>query len=315
MIPWKDENPWTIKSIYDLQYFNCPSCVFKDKSKQEFINHAYEIHPEVIDDLRNIKDGSIDDIYCPWNTGDIKIETPFPVKCEIKNEISNYEANDDTFEEFYVEQNIESDIDDLSNNTENKHSNDNEKTISEKRKKENIRLILNKAHQQYVCEKCGKTFDQTVNPKFNLSRHIKRGCYEEKQNNYDCDICSKKFKTLKILDEHVSEVHYVQNGNKNFKCLSCCKVFSQASIVKRHIKKVHEGIKDYKCDICNKVFGYNKDLKRHKESVHEGKDLSVKCGLCNKIYSSRESLLQHLRIDHEGKRSVCEICGKSFRDD
>ena len=308
MIRGKDENPWTIKSIYDLQYFNCPSCVFKDNSKQEFINHAFTIHPEIVEYLRNIKDGSLNDIYFPWNIGNMKIETPFPVKCEIEYEILNDETNDDILEEFYVEQNIESDINDSSNDSENEHSNDNEK-----RKKDN-RLILNEA-QQHVCEKCGKNFDQTVNPKFNLSRHIKRECCEEKQINYDCDICSKKFKTLEILNEHVSELHFVQNGNKNFKCLSCSKVFSQASIVKRHIKKVHEGIKDYKCDICNKVFGYNKDLKRHKESVHEGKDLSVKCGLCNKIYSSREGLLQHLRIDHEGKRSVCEICGKSFRDD
>ena len=42
------QNPWHIQSIYDLQYFNCPSCEFKNNSKQEFINHAYEIHPIAI---------------------------------------------------------------------------------------------------------------------------------------------------------------------------------------------------------------------------------------------------------------------------
>ena len=50
------ENPWNIQTIYELQYFNCPSCIFKNHSKQEFINHAYDIHPESIEDLKSIDD-------------------------------------------------------------------------------------------------------------------------------------------------------------------------------------------------------------------------------------------------------------------
>ena len=55
----KVENPWHIQSIYELQYFICPSCPFRHSSKQDFINHTYESHPEVIVDLENIKDGSL----------------------------------------------------------------------------------------------------------------------------------------------------------------------------------------------------------------------------------------------------------------
>ena len=68
------DNPWNIKSIYELQYFNCPSCFFKDISKQEIINHAYEVHPESIDYLYNINDNSLSDIVCPWNLDEIKSE-------------------------------------------------------------------------------------------------------------------------------------------------------------------------------------------------------------------------------------------------
>ena len=63
----KKENPWDIKSIYEFQYFNCPSCVYKHNSKQEFICHAYEFHPEAIDYLNNIQDDSMNDIEYPWN--------------------------------------------------------------------------------------------------------------------------------------------------------------------------------------------------------------------------------------------------------
>ena len=60
-----DNNPWNIQSIYDLQYFNCPSCIYKINSKQEFVSHAYDFHPESEEYLRNIKDGSINDVDLP----------------------------------------------------------------------------------------------------------------------------------------------------------------------------------------------------------------------------------------------------------
>ena len=80
------ENPWNIHSIYELQYFNCPSCVFRDRTKQEIINHAYEFHPESIEFLMNIDDKSLIDVILPWNQ---KV-------CGIKTE-----------EEFYVDEPID----------------------------------------------------------------------------------------------------------------------------------------------------------------------------------------------------------------
>ena len=60
-----NDNPWHIQSIYDFQYFICPCCIFKNHSKQEFINHAYETHPDSIVHLLNIKDNSLSDIIFP----------------------------------------------------------------------------------------------------------------------------------------------------------------------------------------------------------------------------------------------------------
>ena len=60
------ENPWKIESMYELQFFNCPSCIFKDHSKQEILNHAFENHLESIECLKNIKDESLKDVVLPW---------------------------------------------------------------------------------------------------------------------------------------------------------------------------------------------------------------------------------------------------------
>ena len=56
-----DKNPWSIESIYELQYFNCPdlNCDFKSKSKQDFVNHLHENHVESLTMLKNIKDDSL----------------------------------------------------------------------------------------------------------------------------------------------------------------------------------------------------------------------------------------------------------------
>ena len=66
----KIENPrtvWDVKSLYEYQYFNCPSCSYKSDYKQDFVNHTFNTHPESVDFFRKISDGSLDDIITPWN--------------------------------------------------------------------------------------------------------------------------------------------------------------------------------------------------------------------------------------------------------
>ena len=63
MLPIEEDNPWNVESLYDLQFFNCPSpfCIYKNSSKQEFVNHLYENHVESISTLKNISDESLRD--------------------------------------------------------------------------------------------------------------------------------------------------------------------------------------------------------------------------------------------------------------
>ena len=70
----KKDNPWEIHSIYDLQYFCCPDCVYRSQVKQDMVNHAFENHPNSIDYLTNIQDGSLCDIVCPWGDEENEIK-------------------------------------------------------------------------------------------------------------------------------------------------------------------------------------------------------------------------------------------------
>ena len=69
-------NPWNVQSLYELQFFNCPSCEYKSHSKQQFVDHAYKLHPDSVNILLNINDKSITDIVCPWKIIDVIKKEP-----------------------------------------------------------------------------------------------------------------------------------------------------------------------------------------------------------------------------------------------
>ena len=96
------KNPWSIQSIYQLQYFNCPTCDFKIHSKQKFIHHVHEKHPESIEHLEKIQDGSLDDVNCPWilitefKSEDSKFDSNLNLDDNLDNNILKVEINDIT---------------------------------------------------------------------------------------------------------------------------------------------------------------------------------------------------------------------------
>ena len=87
---WK--NPWNISSLYDLQFFNCPTCVYKVNSKQQFVDHAFQSHVECINFLSKIEDGSLDGLDCPWNyfkeEEEENLDLPDPSNQELQTETS-----------------------------------------------------------------------------------------------------------------------------------------------------------------------------------------------------------------------------------
>ena len=68
--PYDEESifkePWDIQSIYELNYFCCATCTFRDRSKQKLVNHAVAKHPDAVGYLMLIQDGSLGDVDIPW---------------------------------------------------------------------------------------------------------------------------------------------------------------------------------------------------------------------------------------------------------
>ena len=159
----KMENPWDIQSIYEFQYFNCPSCSYKNQSKQEFVNHAYDEHPDSVSYLSNLVDvESFRDIDCPWDMKYTKFQQSLL-------EIPPNEEFQDINKVYLKSEPIEDETD------SNIIDNDDNEGITK---------------NEFKCKKCEKTFGRSDA----LRIHIAKVHKDPKTvTKYKCDKCDKSY--------------------------------------------------------------------------------------------------------------------------
>ena len=323
---------WHFQSIYELQFFNCPACDYREKSKQKFIDHASNVHPESATYLMNVSD--IDDVVCPWNEIDMKEENIIDNKDRNMTKINENSKKENAVtvvknkDERSVEN--ESDIEILEDND----------IIESKKMSELMRTLYNSgsasknqgpaknqvsihylkeittskmqgaAEQIFKCEQCGIIF--------HTERHLKihtHFLHEKTKNKEYCDICDIQFKTSIPAMKHFEEVHLgtktVTDPRKVKKlCQICGKSILQVSM-KTHMKLKHEyneELHSSKCELCGKIFKTKSGCTNHKQIDHEGK--RYKCDSCDYTSMTGKSLKKHIRTVHEGIVYQCEQCGK-----
>ena len=327
-------NPWDIQSLYDLQFFNCPCCSFKIKSRQEFVNHAYDNHAGSSEYLTRIKDSSLKDLKCPWN--DLKEEP-----------IDPFEDIDDTIYEESKE------------NTQNQNHYDtikdaltycepcniyfsSEEDLKKHKKKENH------FDPELRCQPCNVYFSSLAALKKHQSdvhllitddipEYIQNDKVDECSTSNDqsdymkhCELCNLYFSSSKNLQKHIDSNHEKPQKTKKTidssrYCKACDSHFKTEAGLKQHI-----GIKHFdpelKCSICDACHWIDKDgLERHHNKMHTTK----KCPLCDTVCDNHPDFKNHLRFEHfdggkirhgpmnslkdkeaKKQKSPCPSCGK-----
>ena len=339
-----NENPWEVESIYEFYYFNCPTCSYKHCSKQDFVNHVIEIHPESVDSLKKICDGSLSNVTIPWEPeNDYEYYEQKLISDNLK-----VEFNDNLVEENDYENFIEPNSEDYESDSDSYDEED--EKISLKREYLEGEEGDEKSHK---CDSCSKSF----NAAYKLKIHIRT--VHEGHKDFKCDSCGKLFSGAGGLKRHIASVH---EGRKDHKCDSCEKSFARSHHLKRHKQRVHEGLRNYMCK-CGASFPQRGDLKEHILTIHDGDktfhvkkerpDLKLfpggedgelpstsgleggngntivkegnKCDSCGKIFSRKEHLKRHVKTVHEGIKiraspgvkkeqqdHICHHCGKNF---
>ena len=311
------KNPWNIQSLYDLQYFNCPSCSYKNNLKQEFIDHAFHFHPESCWYLNNISDGSMSDVEIPDET-----KGPLDFKSGLENRFSNggldikveeFDDNDQEYDPNDQEYDYDNEEFDY-NNPELVDTGDDPDFICKQCEKvcvskKDLSFHYSSEHQDlnmFHCNICTKSFGTSKK----LIVHIKNHKYSNGQKK--CEFCGKSFCNSYYLKNHIRVVH---EGHKDFNCESCGKSFTAETSLKKHIRIIHEGRKDYKCDICGKAVGTLSSLKNHKIKIHEGPKEFI-CESCSKKFGRSNALTAHMIKVHDRRTdNICDSCGKNFNSE
>ena len=314
----KIKNPWSIQSIYQLQYFNCPTCDFKIHSKQKFIDHVHETHPESIEHMEKIQDGSLDDINCPWLIStDFKSEDNV-VKVEFKNDLA-----DDNFDNI-LKVEISNDI--ITNNSNNLvigNEFDESGIIpsddDENDNFENYNSMITAEDIEYQdtghkCDKCNKCFSTKKYLQAHMSRHGPR--------RLNCEKCDKSYVEKRDLQTHMFKIHGIGNSNTDnfndrnqqveYQCAKCPKKFLELRYLRIHSRRHNDNIaggKNFKCSRCSKSFSEKRYLQAHMARHEDFK--KFKCEICGKDYAEKRNLQTHM-LRHEEKKYPCAKCPKKF---
>lgn len=101
---------------------------------------------------------------------------------------------------------------------------------------------------KFKCKTCGKCFARRCY----LKNHVER---ENKNIQFDCNKCSRSFKSSRQLYRHQQEKHV---NKRKFKCTQCEAAFPYQFRLTEHVEVDHNG-KRYRCSYprCSLSFTFN----------------------------------------------------------
>ena len=241
-------NPWAVENLDYFLHFCCPECDVKEKSKEQFLEHAINQHPHSKEhfnkEKERVKEEPLDyDTILDYND---------QVKCNV---VLDDDFIDDT------------DADDLFNGENIKAEDyymDND-TFEE----------VDEDFDKHICNLCNKPFSSRKYLKIHI-KTVHEGLKEKK-----CHLCDKVYAHATDLSVHIKKIH---EGFK-YECNLCDKSYADPRNLSNHIRWIHKGIKNHKCETCGKSFTTGQALRRHNEHVHEGIAYQERpCKFCDEIF-------------------------------
>ena len=327
----KNENPWDVViSIYDFQFFNCPSCSYKNDSKQDFVHHSFENHPESVDNLKRISEQCLNDIALPWeykvengnvteNTIKIEDEAFSVAKAELLITDTHQVIDKNKYDDWsdFVDP-LETEID---NDTEDKtdlHQNwdeaeDHPKPFlveSNMRKYQLPHGWIKKCVQRQSTGYWDVYLHAPNGQKLRSNKEVTKFLSKNQYVPFDPQLTKISQPPELIDSKKVKKVAVQKTILKDHRCLVCKEVFSTRKDLQCHRTTTHKDNQCTLCDYSGKIFG---NLIRHMRFVHEGQKEEHPCDRCDKVFSQKHHLKNHVKVIHDGIRDYkCDSCSKSF---
>ena len=118
------------------------------------------------------------------------------------------------------------------------------------------------------------------------------------EENNSCCLCYKIFRSEKIKDNHIKNVH--QNGG-DFLCDECGRIFASKVALEYHLKSLHRVEEQWMCKHCKKTFNMKHSLNVHVRNVHSMK--TFVCKICSKVFSRLSHFIRHAKYVHGEQRN------------
>ncbi|XP_033222028.1 zinc finger and BTB domain-containing protein 41-like [Belonocnema kinseyi] len=165
-----------------------------------------------------------------------------------------------------------------------------------------------------------------------------------KQHNhsYTCDVCNKKYKSRKLINQHIYKMH---SQKIHYKCKFCSKEMSNSYNYRKHLYQHLEidnskvpDIKfdlstnslQYTCPSCSMqtktlytyrrhIYKFHTDLKNDPiqqkifNPKFKEKYSSHTCDVCNKTFKKKSGIQRHLTEVHFPETFTCTICQKGIK--
>eukprot|EP00090_Calanus_glacialis_P014634 TRINITY_DN23462_c0_g1_i2.p1 TRINITY_DN23462_c0_g1~~TRINITY_DN23462_c0_g1_i2.p1 ORF type:complete len:571 (+),score=114.65 TRINITY_DN23462_c0_g1_i2:56-1768(+) len=156
--------------------------------------------------------------------------------------------------------------------------------------------------QKVKCDVCFKKFGSVKK----LQVHKLRTHESENINGFKCIHCNMILATANSLEIHIRS----HTGHRPFACSECDKTFTSLHYLVQH-KDFHRKTKDFECDICLKKYQNGNALSQHRTDFHS--NVKFQCDICFKLFSAKRYLREHERKKHSSIISYdCDICGKTL---
>ena len=165
--------------------------------------------------------------------------------------------------------------------------------------------------------------------------HNKR-IMNEKPQMYECSLCRKSFRNLKLLSTHKNDQHLKQkreSQTKSTKCEECDKIFHSVHTLNAHIVVFHTKEYPHFCDSCAKGFIQKHRFERHREvcisteltesvfrprkrRIPDGQKTKLEriCDKCGKSFENISAMKRHILHHTKSQNYQCDDCGKAYAD-
>ncbi|XP_067635457.1 zinc finger protein 721-like [Eurosta solidaginis] len=154
---------------------------------------------------------------------------------------------------------------------------------------------------QYPCDICGKRFKTT----WHLNRHERSHSGEKP---HKCDFCEKRFAEASKLRQHTR----THTGEKPYKCKYCARCFTKKDLLNKHLL-LHLGDNIHRCESCPLAFHFASELRLH-STTHKDEDPDTRERNMAALREEEAKLKVNRYKDIRDKnyQYPCDICGKHF---